>query len=161
MERKRHRLGQGILTAKKVEIIEPTRAISAELMDFDFANTTGELSNVRGQTGIYFYGAEKLRVLGPAVLREYPFEEMFFRSAGRQIVAGVSCPVILLGGGSVTGGGGGPAPSSLSLEQAASSSAAARGAASRRSVTLRPTPGRKQEIPMDSPLVRIRSESLR
>jgi len=39
-----------------------------------------------------------LRVLGPAVLREYPFEEMFFRDAGRRLLSRVECPVILLGG---------------------------------------------------------------
>lgn len=39
-----------------------------------------------------------LRVLGPAVLRAYPFEEMFFRDVGQAIVARVKCPVILLGG---------------------------------------------------------------
>jgi 2,4-dienoyl-CoA reductase-like NADH-dependent reductase (Old Yellow Enzyme family) len=39
-----------------------------------------------------------LRVLGPAVLRAYPFEEMFFRAPGRRILAAVSCPVVLLGG---------------------------------------------------------------
>lgn len=39
-----------------------------------------------------------LRLLGPAVLRTYPFEETFFRAAGLSILARVSCPVILLGG---------------------------------------------------------------
>ncbi len=39
-----------------------------------------------------------LRVLGPAVLRTYPFEEMFFRDAGRAMLSRVECPVILLGG---------------------------------------------------------------
>ena len=39
-----------------------------------------------------------LRVLGPAVLRRYPFEETFFREPGQQLLARVKCPVILLGG---------------------------------------------------------------
>ncbi len=39
-----------------------------------------------------------LRVLGPAVVRAYPFEETFFRTAGRRILDAVSCPVTLLGG---------------------------------------------------------------
>lgn len=39
-----------------------------------------------------------LRVLGPAVLKTYPFEEMFFRPAGQRLLEAVSCPVILLGG---------------------------------------------------------------
>lgn len=39
-----------------------------------------------------------LRVLGPAVVAAYPFEEMFFRPLGRKLVAAVQCPVILLGG---------------------------------------------------------------
>ncbi|MCH9687967.1 MAG: NADH:flavin oxidoreductase [Deltaproteobacteria bacterium] len=39
-----------------------------------------------------------LRVLGPAVLRALPFEETFFREAGRVMVGRVGCPVILLGG---------------------------------------------------------------
>lgn len=39
-----------------------------------------------------------LRVLGPAVLRTWPFEETFFREPGRRVLARVRCPVILLGG---------------------------------------------------------------
>jgi 2,4-dienoyl-CoA reductase-like NADH-dependent reductase (Old Yellow Enzyme family) len=39
-----------------------------------------------------------LRVIGPAVLRAYEFEETFFRTAGRRVLARVRCPVILLGG---------------------------------------------------------------
>jgi 2,4-dienoyl-CoA reductase-like NADH-dependent reductase (Old Yellow Enzyme family) len=39
-----------------------------------------------------------LRVLGPAVLRAYAFEETFFREAGRRVLEKVRCPVILLGG---------------------------------------------------------------
>jgi 2,4-dienoyl-CoA reductase-like NADH-dependent reductase (Old Yellow Enzyme family) len=39
-----------------------------------------------------------LRVLGPAVLRAFPFEEAFFRAAGRRVLERVRCPVILLGG---------------------------------------------------------------
>jgi 2,4-dienoyl-CoA reductase-like NADH-dependent reductase (Old Yellow Enzyme family) len=39
-----------------------------------------------------------LRVLGPAVLRAYPFESTFFREPGRRVLERVRCPVILLGG---------------------------------------------------------------
>lgn len=39
-----------------------------------------------------------LRVLGPAVLRAWPFEETFFRDAGLRVLGRVRCPVILLGG---------------------------------------------------------------
>ncbi len=39
-----------------------------------------------------------LRVLGPAVLRAHPFEELFFREAGRRMLERVDCPVVLLGG---------------------------------------------------------------
>lgn len=39
-----------------------------------------------------------LRVIGPAVLRAFPFEETFFRAAGRRVLERVRCPVILLGG---------------------------------------------------------------
>lgn len=39
-----------------------------------------------------------LRVLGPAVLRAFPFEETFFRAPMLQVLARVGCPVILLGG---------------------------------------------------------------
>jgi 2,4-dienoyl-CoA reductase-like NADH-dependent reductase (Old Yellow Enzyme family) len=39
-----------------------------------------------------------LRVLGPVVLRPHPFEETFFRAAGRRLLERVRCPVILLGG---------------------------------------------------------------
>lgn len=39
-----------------------------------------------------------LRVLGPAVLQAYPFEETFFRRAGLRMLERVKAPVILLGG---------------------------------------------------------------
>lgn len=39
-----------------------------------------------------------LRVLGPAVLREFPFEETYFRAAGLRLVERISIPVVLLGG---------------------------------------------------------------
>jgi 2,4-dienoyl-CoA reductase-like NADH-dependent reductase (Old Yellow Enzyme family) len=39
-----------------------------------------------------------LRVIGPAVLRAFPFEETYFRAAGRRVLGRVRCPVILLGG---------------------------------------------------------------
>jgi YVTN family beta-propeller protein len=63
-----HRMAQGRLEASNVHIIEPTRELTAELMDFDFSAATGDFSAARGNEGKYFYAAEKLRVLGPGDL---------------------------------------------------------------------------------------------
>lgn len=60
-----HRMAQGRLEGSNVHIIEPTREITAELLDFDFATSSGKLSVARGREGKYFYAAEKLRILGP------------------------------------------------------------------------------------------------
>ena len=60
-----HRMAQGRLEGSNVHIIEPTREITAELMDFDFATSSGDFSVAGGHEGKYFYAAEKLRILGP------------------------------------------------------------------------------------------------
>ncbi|MBI2433366.1 MAG: hypothetical protein HYV26_10885, partial [Candidatus Hydrogenedentes bacterium] len=65
-ERERGRLTLGRLYAKNVYVDEPTRTMSAEEIQYDFATKTGEMLHVHGQAGIYYYSADKLRILGPA-----------------------------------------------------------------------------------------------
>jgi hypothetical protein len=60
------RLRQGRLIAKDLHVEEPSRAIRAETVDYDFATGTGELTNAKGRADMWYFHAQKLRVLGPA-----------------------------------------------------------------------------------------------
>jgi YVTN family beta-propeller protein len=61
----KRRLTLGRVLAQHVHISEPTRELIAENIDYDFANEKGELINARGKAGIYYFSAQKLRILGP------------------------------------------------------------------------------------------------
>lgn len=61
----KQRLTLGRVYAQQIQVSEPTRALSAEIIDYDFANEKGELVNAKGQAGIYYFYAKKLRILGP------------------------------------------------------------------------------------------------
>ena len=64
----KQRLTLGRVKAFNVHIEEPTREMFVEEIDYDFADATGELSNARGRAGIFYYQAEKLKLLGPQSL---------------------------------------------------------------------------------------------
>lgn len=57
---------RGRLVATNLHVEEPTRAIRAEAVDYDFGTGTGELENAKGRADIWYFGARKLRILGPA-----------------------------------------------------------------------------------------------
>jgi lipopolysaccharide export system protein LptA len=59
------RYRQGAMEATNVHLVEETRELLADRVDYDFAQSTGELLNVRGHSGLYYYSAEKMRLLGP------------------------------------------------------------------------------------------------
>ena len=61
-------LDQGRLTLKNAHIIEPTREMTADYLDYDFKTGKGELDNAKGQAGIYYFYAEKLHLHGPQTL---------------------------------------------------------------------------------------------
>ncbi len=60
------RIRLGRLEASNLRLDEPFRQFKADSVQYDFAAGTGEAINSYGHEGIYFFGAEKLRVLGPA-----------------------------------------------------------------------------------------------
>ncbi len=64
-ERARQRLSVGKLDAKDVHIVEPAREMTASEVHFDFASQTGELTDVRGRAGLYYFHADKLYIRGP------------------------------------------------------------------------------------------------
>ncbi|MCF6283689.1 MAG: hypothetical protein L3K26_00640, partial [Candidatus Hydrogenedentes bacterium] len=61
-------LDQGHLTLKNAHIVEPTREMTAEHLDYDFRTGKGELTNARGKAGIYYFSADKLHLHGPQTL---------------------------------------------------------------------------------------------
>lgn len=67
-ERAKRRLTLGRVQARNVQIIEPTRELKADYLEYDFATGQGELVNARGKAGLYYYSAEKLHLTGPESL---------------------------------------------------------------------------------------------
>ena len=61
-------LDQGRLTLRNAHIIEPTREMTADYLDYDFRTGQGELENAKGQAGIYYFAADKLHLHGPQSL---------------------------------------------------------------------------------------------
>ncbi|MCP4641442.1 MAG: hypothetical protein GY851_13455 [bacterium] len=61
----RKMLSLGSLDAKNIEIIEPTRRLNADRIIYDFSNQTGQAYNVVGQAGDFYFGGERLDMLGP------------------------------------------------------------------------------------------------
>ncbi|HNR31695.1 MAG TPA: LPS assembly protein LptD, partial [Candidatus Hydrogenedentes bacterium] len=73
-ERAKRRLSLGRLSATDVRIVEPWRELVADHVDYDAVTETGELLGVRGRNGDFYFGAAKLRVLGP---RSFEAEEVW------------------------------------------------------------------------------------
>lgn len=59
------RLTMGRLLAERLEVIEPTRHLYADYVDYNFATQTGELRNSHGLAAVFFYNAEHVQILGP------------------------------------------------------------------------------------------------
>ena len=59
----KRRLTMGRLLAEKLEVIEPTRHLYADYVDYDFASQTGELRNTHGLAAVFFYNAEHVQIL--------------------------------------------------------------------------------------------------
>jgi hypothetical protein len=59
------RLSMGRLIAENLHVEEPTRALHAAWVDYDFANQTGELREAQGTASVFRYTAEKVSILGP------------------------------------------------------------------------------------------------
>lgn len=60
------RVRQGRLIAENLHVEEPGRALTAATVDYDFATGTGDLTDAKGRADIWYFGAQKLRILGPA-----------------------------------------------------------------------------------------------
>ncbi len=57
---------RGRAEADDIAIHEPGRSITAGKLEMDFGEYTGEAEDVRGYTGIFYFGASRVRILGPA-----------------------------------------------------------------------------------------------
>lgn len=63
--REQRRLRLGHVRAEGLHIVEPTREIMADSLDYDLLAENGVVLNARGKAGVYYFYAEKLRVTGP------------------------------------------------------------------------------------------------
>jgi len=61
----KQRLTMGRILAHNVLIVEPTREMKAEDIDYNFIEERGYLKNATGRAGIYYYSAEELHIHGP------------------------------------------------------------------------------------------------
>ena len=61
----KQRLTMGRILAHNVLIVEPTREMKAEDIDYDFIAERGFLKNTTGRAGIYYYAADELHIHGP------------------------------------------------------------------------------------------------
>ncbi|MDX9972386.1 MAG: hypothetical protein RBU21_05270 [FCB group bacterium] len=60
------RMSLGEMTATNLEIHEPARDLTAARIHYNFATRTGEIENFKGHSGLYYFGGERVRILGPA-----------------------------------------------------------------------------------------------
>jgi len=61
----KRRLSLGAVDIKNLHLREPMRELTAERLQYDPAAQTGEVLRTRGHTDIYYFSADKLRILGP------------------------------------------------------------------------------------------------
>jgi lipopolysaccharide assembly outer membrane protein LptD (OstA) len=59
------RLKMGRVQATDLHIIEPTREIMADQLDYDLLSDNGEILRARGKAGMYYFYAEKMIMTGP------------------------------------------------------------------------------------------------
>lgn len=64
-EEQRH-LSLGSFEAEKAYLVEPGRELTADHITYDPATRTGEAENAHGRVGVFYFGASRLRILGPA-----------------------------------------------------------------------------------------------
>lgn len=65
----KRRLSQGRLEAFNLRIEEPLREMTAAQVDYNAMTGEGELHGVRGRTGQFYFGAERLEMLGPKTMQ--------------------------------------------------------------------------------------------
>lgn len=56
----------GSIEAELLHLQEPNRSLTADFLRYDYLEQTGEILNAKGHAGELYFGAESLRVLGPA-----------------------------------------------------------------------------------------------
>jgi len=59
------RLSMGRLLAENLHVVEPTREMQAEYVDYDFATQSGEVRNAHGLATIFYYDAGHIQINGP------------------------------------------------------------------------------------------------
>lgn len=67
-ERARMRLSSGTVIAKMMEMAQPNQELVADEVDYNFATSAGSIVGARGRMGIYYFGGQRLRMLGPATV---------------------------------------------------------------------------------------------
>ncbi|NLV43758.1 MAG: hypothetical protein GXY07_04585 [Candidatus Hydrogenedentes bacterium] len=68
----KRRLSMGRLLAENLHVVEPTREMRAEYVDYDFAKESGEIRNAQGVATIFHYDAAQIQINGPddAVIKD-------------------------------------------------------------------------------------------
>ena len=61
----KRRLSMGRLLAENLHVVEPTREMFAEYVDYDFATQSGELRHAQGVATLFYYNAERIQIHGP------------------------------------------------------------------------------------------------
>ncbi|MGI6138408.1 MAG: LPS-assembly protein LptD [Candidatus Hydrogenedentales bacterium] len=68
----KRRLSMGRLLAENLHVVEPTRELYADYVDYDFAKECGELHNARGLATVFYYEAAYIQINSPedAVIKD-------------------------------------------------------------------------------------------
>lgn len=64
-ERERRRTQSGIIEGENIHLVEPTRELEAEYLQYNLATGEGVVRNARGRAGVIYFAADELRLLGP------------------------------------------------------------------------------------------------
>lgn len=64
-DRQQRLVRQGKFEAEGIHLIEPSRELQADFVQYDLASQTGEIFGAKGKAGVVYFNAASLRVLGP------------------------------------------------------------------------------------------------
>ncbi|MEK7795545.1 MAG: hypothetical protein AAB353_13495, partial [Candidatus Hydrogenedentota bacterium] len=64
-DRQQRLVRQGKFEAEGIHLIEPSRELQADFVQYDLASQTGEMFGAKGKAGVVYFNAATLRVLGP------------------------------------------------------------------------------------------------
>ncbi len=81
-ERAKKQLSLGRIDVVNAQLQDPSRAFMADRIEYDFARQTGEIERAHGHAGLYYFSAERLRLLGPQTAE---CEDVWITTCDREI----------------------------------------------------------------------------